>query len=141
MGAVARTAPIGMSRARLRAGDARTVAAAVPGESALRASRRRQCGRRAGDPLARDAVDRLGRVGEGQLREGDQVAVHVERVQIDIVERVARLVVSGVELLPGRTAPDGLLLWGLRHFGAGKQAARGDAGQDSHGNDPRNIPG
>ena len=86
--------------------------------------------RRAGDLLARDAVDRLGRVGEGQLREGDQVAVHLERVQIDVVEGVARQVVAGVELLPGGTAPDRLLLRGLDLLGPGEQAARGDARQD-----------
>src|SRR5688572_17538538 len=121
MGAVAWTAPIQISRASLRRWDARPVAAVAPGEGALRACRSRQCGRRAGDLLARNAVDRLGRVGEGQLREGDQVAVHLERVQIDVVEGVARQVVAGVELLSGGTAPDGLLLRGLDLLCPGKQ--------------------
>ena len=123
MGAVAWTAPIRMISASLRGWDARPVAAAGLGEGALRACRSRQGGRRAGDLLARDAVDRLGRIGEGQLRESDQVAVHLEGVQIDVVEGVARQVVAGVELLPGGTAPDGLLRLGLRHLGSREQAA------------------
>ena len=80
--------------------------------------------------LPGDAVDRLGRIGERQLREGDQVAVHLERVQIDVVEGVARQVVAGVELLLGRTAPDGLLSLGLDLLGPGEQAPRGDARLD-----------
>ena len=87
----------------------RTVAAVLTGEGALRARRGRQGELPAGDALAGDAVDRLGRVGERQLGEGDQVAVALERVQIDVVVVVARLVVAGVELLAGDTAPDRLL--------------------------------
>ena len=97
-GAVAWTAPIRISGFVTRLG-AGPVAAAAAGEGALRACRSRQGRGWAGDLLTRDAVDRLGRVGEGQLREGDQIAVHIERVQIDVVEGVARQVVQG------RTAP------------------------------------
>ena len=50
--------------------------------------RNRQGGGRAGDLLARHAVDRLGRIGKCQLCEGDQVAVHLERVQINVLEGV-----------------------------------------------------
>ena len=85
---------------------------------------------RTGDLLARHTVDRLGRVREGQHRERDQVAVDLERVQVDVLEGVARLVVARVELLAGGAAPDRLLLLGLDLLGAGEEAARRDAGQD-----------
>ena len=79
MGAVAGTAPIRMSRA-LRGWVAGTVSAVSAGEGALGACRSRQGRGPSGDLLALDVVDRLGRVGERQLREGDQVAVDLERV-------------------------------------------------------------
>ena len=99
-------------------------------ERALRTGRRRQGEGPTGDLLARHTVDRLGRVREGQRRERDQVAVDLKRVQVDVVERIAGQVVAGVELLAGCAAPDPLLLLGLDHLGASKEAARWDAGQD-----------
>ena len=48
--------------------------------------RRRQRERGAGHLLARHTVHRLGRVRERQHREGDQVAVDLERVQVDVLE-------------------------------------------------------
>ena len=54
--------------------------------------------------LARHAVHRLGRVGERERRERDQVAVDLERVQVDVVDRVARQVVARVELRIDRAA-------------------------------------
>ena len=97
---------------------------------ALRTRRRRQVESRTRHLLARHTVDRLGRVRERQRRERDQVAVDLERVQVDVLDGVAVLVVAGVELLAGGAAPDRLLLLGLDLLGSGEEAARGDAGQD-----------
>ena len=104
----------------------RPVAAVLACERALRAGRSRQRERPAGDALAGNAVDRLGRERERQLRERDQVAVDPQRMQIDVVERVARLVVALVELVARDATPDRLLLGGLLFLGAREQAARGD---------------
>jgi hypothetical protein len=87
-------------------------------ERALRTGWRRQGKGRTGDLLAWHTVDRLGRVREGQHRERDQVAVDVKCVLVDVVDGVARLVVAGVELLAGGTAPDRLLLLGLDLLGS-----------------------
>src|SRR5262245_45830183 len=106
------------------------LSAAGGGKGAFRTGWWRQVERRAGDRAARDAVDRRGGVGEGQLRERDQVAVDLQGVLVDVVDGVAGLVVAGVELRPGGAAPDGLLRGCLGHLGAGEQAPRGDPGLD-----------
>ena len=51
-----------------------------------------------------DAVDRLRRVGVGKYGQGDRVDVDVERLYVDVVERVARLVVALVVGLARGTA-------------------------------------
>ena len=76
------------------------MAAILPRERALWARRGRQRDAPPGDALAQYAVHGRGRVGERQLREGDQVAVDLERVEIDVVEGVARLVVAGSNCSP-----------------------------------------
>ena len=67
------------------------------------------------------------RVREGERRERDRVAVHVERVIVVVRERVARLVVAGVELRARGAAPDRLLLRRLDLLRAREEAAGGDA--------------
>src|SRR5215207_4544745 len=104
--------------------------AAAGGEGALGTGRRRQGQRRARNPLADDTVDGLGGVRVRQHRERDEIAVDLQRMQVDVVVVVARLVVALVEGLARRAAPDGLLLLRLRHLRAGEEAAGGDAGQD-----------
>ena len=105
-------------------------AGGIPPERALRTGWLRQGEGPTGDILARHTVDRLGRVRECQRRERDQVAVDLKRVQVNVLESVAGLVVASIELLAGGAAPDLLLLIGLDLLGSGEKAARGDAVQD-----------
>jgi hypothetical protein len=88
-------------------------AGGIPPERALRTGWLRQGEGPTGDILARHTVDRLGRVRECQRRERDQVAVDLKRVQVNVLESVAGLVVARIELLAGGAAPDLLLLIGL----------------------------
>ena len=50
----------------------------------------------------------------------NRVRVHIERLEADVVEGVARQVVTRVVLVTGRAAPDGGLFGGLDDFGAGE---------------------
>ena len=67
--------------------------------------------------------ERIDRVGGG-------VRHLVERLQRDVVERVAHLVVARVVLLAGRAAEDRDLLGRLDTLGAGEEAAGRYSGGD-----------
>src|SRR4051794_24054076 len=100
------------------------------GEGAPGTGRGRQHEGLTGDLLARHPVHGFRGVGEVQHRERDQVAVDLESVVVQVLDRVARLVVARVERIAGRAAPDRRLFLGLDLFGPGEQPAGRDAGED-----------
>jgi hypothetical protein len=102
----------------------------VRDECALGPGRLGQNHSRAGHRNPRDTIDRLRGVGVREECDRDQVAVHVQRVQVHVREGIARQVIARIELCSDCAAPDCLLLRGLDLLGPREKTAGGDAGLD-----------